>query len=220
MKFIFKPLFAVFCISLTVLLVASAEETELDKLINGLQARYGKMKGLSTEFTQVYRDKSGRNLREQGILILKSPGKMRWNYKEPEEKLFLTDGKKVYFYVPSEKQVTITPIKESDDPRTPFLFLLGRGNLKRDFSRIEIAKDESVVRAGNVVLELLPKKVNDSVRRVFAEINPETLQLVRLALINGSGGRSDFLFSNMKENYLAPDDQFTFTAPNGVKIFN
>lgn len=197
-----------------------AASTDLDKLINGLQARYGKMKGLSADFTQHYNDRAGRRLREEGTLLLKQPGKMRWEYRLPEPKLFLADGKKAYFYVPSERQVTITPIKETDDPRTPFLFLLGRGNMRRDFKSIEISKGEAPVAAGNVVLELVPKRAINNLKLVLVEVNPQQLQLRRLTLIDAAGARSDFLLSNFRENFVPGDDQFTFTPPAGVRVLN
>lgn len=195
-------------------------QTDLDRLIDGLQARYGKMRGLAADFTQVYVDRAGRRLREQGHLLIKRPGKMRWEYKAPEEKLFLTDGRKVYFYVPAEKQLTITPIRESDDPRTPFLFLLGRSNLRKDFARISKAVNETPVKPGNLVLELVPKKTSSSFKYGYAEVDPQTAQVHRIALINASGGRSDFLLTNLKENYLAEDAEFVLNPPPGVRVLN
>ncbi|MEW6732164.1 MAG: outer membrane lipoprotein chaperone LolA [Acidobacteriota bacterium] len=196
----------------------SSAETDLKRLIEGLQNRYGRMKGLTADFLQVYQDRAGRSLREQGILILKRPGKMRWEYREPKEKLFIIDDKKVYFYVPSDHQVTITTLKEVNDPRVPFLFLLGRGNLQRDFAKIEISQTESPTAAGHVVLELVPKRSVSNLKRIFAEVNEQTLQLRRLAFIDNTDARSDFLLSNYQENYQANDDLFTFTPPPGVRI--
>ena len=201
-------------------IIEATAEVNVNRLIDGLQTRYGKMKGLAADFTQLYRDRYGRQLREQGTLLIKRPGKMRWDYQQPEQKLFVTDGKKVYFYVPSERQVIVTAIKEADDPRIPFLFLLGRGNLRKDFSRIEVSDSESPVRAGNVVLELIPKRANNNYKRIFAEVEPESIQIYRLVFIDAAGARSDFVLSNYRENYQAGDDQFTFEPPPGVRVLN
>jgi outer membrane lipoprotein carrier protein len=203
---------------LPISIIEASVEVDVNRLIDGLQNRYGKMKGLAADFTQLYHDSSGRQLREQGTLLLKKPGKMRWEYRQPEQKLFLTDGKKVYFYVPAERQVTITTIKEADDPRIPFLFLLGRGDLRKDFTRIEISESESPARAGNVVLELVPKRANSNYKRIFVEVDPQGIQLYRLVFIDAAGARSDFLLSNYRENFLAGDDQFEFDPPAGVRV--
>src|SRR5690242_8177485 len=109
-RFIFKfslALILLLSIILPINTIEASVEVDVNRLIDGLQNRYGKMKGLAADFTQLYHDRSGRQLREQGMLLLKKPGKMRWEYRQPEQKLFLTDGKKVYFYVPAERQVTV-----------------------------------------------------------------------------------------------------------------
>ena len=201
--------------ALLLLQIPVSAQTDLDRLIDGLQARYGKMRGLAADFTQIYVDRAG----EQGSLLIKRPGKMRWEYTSPEPKLFLTDGRKVYFYVPAEKQMTITPIRESDDPRTPFLFLLGRSQLRKDFARISKAQ-EAPVRPGNVVLELVPKKSVSSFKYGYAEVDPQTAQVHRIALVNASGGRSDFLLTNLREDYTAEDDKFILKPPPGVRVLN
>lgn len=200
-----------------------AEDTqslEVEKLVAGLQARYGRLKSMSADFTQVYRDKAGRKLTENGFLILKRPGKMRWEYLQPEKKLFVVDGKQVYFYVPGERQVTITPIKELDDPRLPFIFLLGHRDLHKDFKLITISKTESPLKAGNTVIEMTPKKVSDSLKMLYVEVDPKRLELSRLVLINGNDARSDFLLTNFQDNFVAADEQFTFVPPPGVKVLN
>ncbi len=220
-RFINPAIFKLFFVSILLLLVTlpgQAEDETVKKLIIGLENRYGNMKGLAADFTQVYSDRAGRKLREQGTLTLKRPGKMRWDYRQPEEKIFIVNDKKVYFYLPEEKEVTITALKESDDPRAPFVFLLGRRNLQKDFKSVEISNVESPVIAGNIVLELIPKRVSSSLKRLFVEINPKAIQLSRLVLINANDGRSDFILSNFKENFLATDEQFEFSVPPGVKI--
>ncbi len=195
-----------------------AEDEMVKKLVVGLESHYGNMKGLAADFTQTYQDRSGRRLQEHGTLILKRPGKMRWDYHQPEEKLFIVNDKTVYFYIPAEKEVTITELKESDDPRAPFVFLLGRKNLQKDFKSIGLSNTESPIVAGNVVLELVPKRVSTTLKRLFVEVNPKTIQLSRLVLINANDGRSDFILSNFKENFLAEDKQFEFSPPTGVKV--
>lgn len=218
----FLAIFTFFLLTLTVGQIFGQntdKSIDVKKLVVALQTRYGAMKGLAANFTQIY-SSSGQRLKEEGTLLLKRPGKMRWEYRRPEEKLFLADGKNVYFYVPSERQVSITPIKEADDPRTPFIFLLGKTDLDKYFKTIEVSHTETPVTAGNVVLEFVPKKVNNTLKSLYAEVDAQHLQLSRLVLINGVGERSDFLLSNFRENYAINDDQFTFVPPAGVKVLH
>lgn len=191
-------------------------QSELDPLINSLQAKYNKLSSLSADFTQLYNAPGQKARRESGHLLLRKPGKMRWDYTAPEPKLFVSDGKWIYEYIPSDKYASRSAIKESGDMRAPFAFLLGRGNLRRDFKIIEFAK-ESPARAGNKVLRMVPKRAADF-KELLLEIEPASLQIARLSLIESGGARSDFLFSNLRENAVVSDAQFTFKAPAGVEL--
>ncbi len=201
-----------------ILLTLIPVQAELQQLIDGLQAKYNKMSSLAADFTQIYNSPGQRSRREAGRLLMKKPGKMRWEYTAPEEKLFLSDGKWLYEYVPAEKLATKTSIKESGDMRAPFAFLLGRGNLRRDFKRIEFAT-ESPARAGNRVLRMVPKR-DTGFRELLIEVDPASLALSRLTMVETDGSRSDFLFSNLRENAAAGEAQFAFKAPPGVEVRN
>lgn len=195
--------------------MAIGQTAELDQLINGLQTKYNRLSSLSADFVQIYNSGS-QTRRESGRMLLKKPGKMRWDYTSPEAKLFISDGKWLYEYVPAERYASRTTIKNSGDLRAPFAFLLGRGNLRRDFKVIEFAK-ESPARAGNKVLKMIPKRAADF-RELLVEVEPASFQIARLTLIESGGARSDFLFSNLRENIGVNDGQFTFKAPEGVEV--
>ena len=188
---------------------------DLDPFINAVQTKYNKLTTLAADFTQIYNAPGERQRRESGHLLLKKPGKMRWDYTTPESKLFVSDGKWLYEYVAAEKMATRVAVKEADDLRSAFLFLLGRGNLRRAFKRLEWAS-ETPVTAGNRVLRMIPRR--GDIRELMVEIETTTLALKRLVIINRNNGRSDFLFNNIRENAPANDAQFTFTPPAGVRV--
>lgn len=193
-------------------------QVDLNALIEGLQRKYSRMQGLSADFVQVYSGSDGRVLRESGQLLLKRPRKARWDYTAPERKLFVSDGKNVFFYVYGEKNATSSSIKETTDPQIPFLFLLGQGNLRRDFSRIEIASDEARMASGALLLRLFPKRAPEEFKQLMVEVSPSTFEVRRMVIFERSGARMDFLLTNVRENYVAPEDKFQFVAPPGVTI--
>lgn len=197
--------------------VTAGQSVDLNSLIEGLQRKYSRMQGLEADFVQVFRGSDGRVVRESGHLLLKRPGKARWEYTSPERKLFVSDGKSVFFYVYGEKNATRSSIKETADPQIPFLFLLGRGNLRRDFSRIEVATGEAAVGAGNQVLRLFPKRAPEEFKQLLVEVS-SSFEVRRMVIFERSGARMDFLLSNLHENYVAPESQFQFTVPPGVTL--
>lgn len=190
--------------------------SELDQIIHGLQTKYLRLNTLTAEFTQIYNAPGERTRRESGQLQLKKPGKMRWDYATPEAKLYVSDGKVMYEYLPAERTVTRASAKQTDDWRAPFMFLLGRGNLRRDFARIEFAS-EAPIRAGHRVLRMIPKR-NSDIREVLIEVEPSSLRLTRLSLIKSGHARIDFLLTNAQENAVIADSVFVFQPPAGVTV--
>ena len=196
----------------------ASQSSDLNRLIDGLQRKYSRMQGLAADFVQVYSGADGRVIRETGQLLLKRPRKARWEYTSPERKLFVSDGRNVFFYVLGEKNATASPIKETTDPQIPFLFLLGKGDLRRDFSRIEIATGESAIGTGVQVLRLFPKRAPEEFKQLLVEVATDSFEVRRMVIFERSGARMDFLLSNLRENYIAPDGQFQFVAPPGVTL--
>jgi outer membrane lipoprotein-sorting protein len=96
------------------------------------------------------------------------------------------------------------------------MFLLGRGDLRRDFRTIDWS-EEVASRAGFKVLRLLPKRVQDF-RELLLEVDPTTLQLSRVSFVDSDNGRSDFVLTNVRENIAVNDSQFRFDPPPGVQI--
>jgi outer membrane lipoprotein carrier protein len=190
---------------------------DLNRVIDGMQAKYGALRSISADFSQHYLDQSGRAFHESGHVIIKRPNKMRWEYTEPEKKLFVSDGQKLYFYVPDDKQVTVTPIKEGSDPHTPFLFLLRRSNLRKDFDSIT-QSNESPIYAGDMVLLMVPHKAPEDFKRLIVEVDPANFQIRRLTSTDAAGTLQTFTFENIKENPAAPDSDFQFTIPPGVQV--
>ena len=143
---------------------------------------------------------------------------MRWEYETPVERLCVSNGKTVFFYLPEEKQVQKTKVKESRDQRIPFLFLLGKGNFKRDFSKVEWASDEKPFFQGNRVLLAYPKKGIDEFARILMEFSPQTFQLQRVTVFDVDGTTSEFVFTNIQQDLGTAAGIFEFKAPPGTEV--
>ena len=115
-----------------------AGDSSAQELAQALQRKYDGIKDFSADFIHTYRGGVlKKEVVERGRLLVKKPGKMRWEYTAPEEKLFVSDGVKMYSYIPQDKQVIVTSIPPDDQVTTPTMFLTGKGNLARDFSRLD-----------------------------------------------------------------------------------
>jgi outer membrane lipoprotein carrier protein len=187
-------------------------------LAQSLQHKYDGIRDFSADFQHSYR---GGVLRkeavEKGRLLVKKPGKMRWEYTSPEEKLFVSDGIKMYSYIPQDKQVMVQSIPQNDQVSMPTMFLSGKGSLSRDFtpSLVEASKGSL---PGTLALKLVPKTSQADYDWLILEVAPRTLELRGLITADAQGGRSSISFTNLKENPGIADKQFTFTIPRGVDV--
>ena len=190
----------------------------VDAVISRLEQHYNRLEALQALFVQIYRaDENSAPREESGTVYLKKPGRMRWEYTRPESKLFISDGKMVYFYAPADRQVTRTPVKESSDLRTPLRFLLGKMNLKRIFARIEMATDLAPLDPGNAVLRALPKPQGENFRQMYLEVDQQS-RLRRLVIYEADGSRSEFRLSGEQANPPLDTALFRFVIPAGVEV--
>jgi len=151
-------------------------------------------------------------------LLVKKPGKMRWEYTAPEKKTFVSDGHKLYSYIPQDKQVIVGTVPADDQAPTPALFLTGKGNILRDFV---VAFDKvAEAPAASVALRLTPKKHEPEYNSLTLVLQPGSLSLLMLVTSDPQGGRSVFTFTNLKENVGLADSQFEFKMPRGVEVMS
>jgi len=196
---------------------AEPVDRDLDASVEGLQKKYSQVRDLKMEFIQSSKSPRRAAKTATGTLVLKRPRMMRWEYKTPIEQLYVSNGKTVFFYLPQEKQVQKTKVKESYDQRIPFLFLLG-GNLKRGFSRVEWASQEKPFFQGNRVILAYPKKGIDEFARILMEFSPQTFQLQRVAVFDVDGTTNEFVFTNIQQDLGMTAGIFEFKAPPGTEV--
>src|ERR1700719_4201278 len=159
--------------------------------------RYNHLQTLAADFTEIYQG-SGMERTESGRLWLKKPGKMRWEYRSPEEKLFVGDGRDGWLYLPAAKQVRKSSMKKLDDLRSPLAFLLGKTKLEKELSALSFAPDMQTWQPDDVILRGVPRGMEDTVRQVVLEITPEH-RIARLLLYGEDDSITEYRFSNQKE---------------------
>ena len=197
--------------------VAPADRTA-PELAAALQKRIDGIKDFSTDFTHAYRGGVLRKqITERGRLIVKKPGKMRWDYTTPEPKQFVSDGVKMYSYIPEDKQVTVASVPPEDRATTPALFLAGKGSLTRDFTA-SLVDAPAGMPAGTRGLKLVPKARQPDYDWLTLVVDPDTLTIRGLQTVDAQGGLSTFSFTNLKENVGIADKEFAFRIPRGVDV--
>jgi outer membrane lipoprotein carrier protein len=197
------------------LYVASAE-LDIKTVAAAVDAHYNHLRSLEAQFTETYRG-SGMDRTESGTLWLKKPGKMRWEYRSPKEKLFVSNGKDAWFYVPDDRQVRKEAAKKLDDIRSPLAFLLGKTKLEKELRGLSAAPDIVPLEAGNVILRGVPIAFTESLSEIVLEIAPNH-RIVRLIMQGVDGASTEYRFSDQKEDLSITDSRFDFRPPAGTEI--
>ena len=206
------------CAALGGQLVGRAADATAPELAAALQRKYDGIKDFSADFSHAY--EGGvlhKTLTERGHLLVKKPGKMRWDYSTPETKQFVSDGVKMYSYIPQDKQVIVASVPPDEDAPTPALFLAGKGNLTRDFTP-SLADAPAGMPAGSRALKLVPKARQRDYDWLTLVLDPGSLALRGLLTVDAQGGKSTFFFTNLKENVGVADKEFAFKIPRGVDV--
>lgn len=194
---------------------SSADDSAVSRIAARVDLRYNNLRTLKTDFQEIYNG-AGLARSESGELLLQKPGKMRWQYEQPTPKLFVVDGKSAFFYVPSERQARRMPAKKLDDFRSPIRYLLGHSKLQKEFTKLAISS-EAPKQPGNVVLEGIPKGMEERVQQVLLEITPSN-QISRIYIEELDGSTTEFIFRNIQENVSIKPDLFRFVPPKGVEV--
>ena len=202
-------------LSVTTALLQASVAPYVKTLAAAVDAHYNHLSSLQAEFTEVYRG-AGMDRTESGTLWLKKPGKMRWEYRSPKEKLFVSNGKDAWFYVPDDRQARKTEARKLEDIRSPLAFLLGKTKLEKELQGLSLAADVAPLQPGNVVLRGMPQALADRISEVLVEVTPAH-QIARIVIQEVDGAVTEYRFGEMKEDVEIGNARFQFKPPAGTE---
>lgn len=189
-----------------------AGDSATGHLLKGVESRYNRAQTLEVRFAETYSG-LGRGARtETGVLYLRKPGRMRWEYTQPAGKLFVSDGKQVYLYLPGENRVEKMKLKDTEDMRAPLAFLLGKLNFEKEFQNLQARAegDGSLVTAEPKSDSLPYSKVEFLVSATF--------EIRKLHIVGQDQSVLDFAFESEKLNPPLANSMFQFQPPAGAQI--
>jgi outer membrane lipoprotein carrier protein len=198
---------------ITMLLVALCTQPLLAQpdapILHRIDDHYNHLTSLSAHYQERFTG-LGMDRSEEGTLLLKKPGRMRWSYAQPAGKVFVLDGKFAWFYTPGDAQAQRIPAKQLDDLRSPLRFLLGHTQLSKELDNIAVTSAAAGFNVAGV-----PKGLARRVKLLTLTVNSAgAIQQMRLEELDGAV--TEFTFTDMHENVPVKDADFTFTPPPGV----
>ena len=238
------------CLAVLLTFSLSANASRLDirseslsarEIVRTVEARYRRARTLTATFYERYSDGKGGAQAESGTVYFARPGRMRWEYESPQQKLFIVDGKNVWFYVPADHAASRAKMKESSDWRTPIALLAGKADLGKICRSIELVeppaagaanstasasaasedRSEKPLSPGDSMLRCTPRESSDefgqAIRDVLLETDPQA-HLVRVVVEQPGHVETEFRFGNWQENIPIDESKFHFAPPPGVAI--
>ena len=199
----------------------SSTAPPIAQLLASLQARYDRIADFSADFEHRY---AGGVLRtaavERGAVHVRRPGQWRFDYVDPEPKLFVCDGGTIYSYFPADRQVIVSPAPAGAGASTPAAFLAGEGDLRRDYTARYVAAPAT---DGAWAIELTPVRGGAEYESLTLTIDAGAFDagafdIRSIATTDFQGGVSTYVFSNVKRNQDLPDTLFVFDVPGDVEV--
>lgn len=199
---------------------AEGPSRDPDPLVASLQEKMERLTSLRGRFVQRLESRGlGRARIESGRFAIRKPGSMRWEYEKPEKKLAITDGRTTWLHLPEDNEVHVGRYPEDGGAAASSL-LAGRLRLDEDFATRRMTPDESgpMGAAGVVAIHLTPRASREEFDALVMAVDPKSLTVRRLTVIDAIGGRMTFEFFDLEENAVLDDALFAFEMPRGAEV--
>lgn len=197
-----------------------AEPLSLGELVQKIQDAYEQTGQVKARFTQTVTLKAmKKSEREEGVFYFKKPKRMRWVYTKPAAKELVINQQKAWLYVPADKVAYVQDSESLFRSTVSVRFLAGVGKLKDDF-KVSFAAEKAAEKPGDYLLDLVPVKPEEGVKKLQIAVNRESFQIVKVVLFDPYGNVTTLVFSAIELNRDLPDSLFSFKPPAGVDVMD
>src|SRR6516225_3107174 len=200
--------------------VAAGPKLALKEVVEHVQKRYDAAKDFRARFNQTLTNAAfGRKTSSAGEVLLKKPGRMRWNYTQPETKMYLADGNTLWLFEPEDKQAFKQDLKSSQLPAA-LAFLAGQGKLAAEFDISAADPKSPYGTPRDYVLSLSPKTPQAQVKTILFVVDPKSFDVRESVITDQQGNVNNLLFSDIKTNTNIPDSTCRWAPPAGVRLID
>jgi outer membrane lipoprotein carrier protein len=174
------------------------------------------LSSIKADFEQIYYSVSVTTpLREKGEFTFKKPDLMKWEYQEPEEKVFLYKKGNFLFYIPEDNQLIKSSLAE-ENHESEILNLLSGKKILQDHYLIEFSPFPTE-NAHAVQLKLIPRE-EDEYSFILLEIDEKSWLIRKAIFLDWVGNKTEFRFNRIKTNVRVPQSFFELKVPPDVEI--
>jgi outer membrane lipoprotein carrier protein len=212
-----KKIFTLLLILFVSAVQASAQDKNLDSVIDGIQKKYEQINNFQALFTQTSEVKAlNKTQNAQGEVWFKKPGKMRWNYNTPNKDQIVSDGNTLWFYDEDEEQVIETPLGQVSETQSTTTLLSGLGNIKELFNA-SFAEPTDIDLNNGYLVDLVPKGEEDY-NKVTISVNKNDMMVNTIYLYDAFGNLTTVTLKDIKTDTKVADSLFNFITPEGTEV--
>jgi outer membrane lipoprotein carrier protein len=181
------------------------------------QTAYQAITTYDADFEQTYTMKSfGGTKSQKGHVYFEKPGKMRWEYNDPKDKVVVSDATTLWSYDPADKLARKMAVKDGQEP-TALAFLTGKGDLQKDFT-VEIVPPSTSKYTAGYTLKAVPKTATSLYSFVLFYIDAKQFHVHRVVIVDAQDNHNRFDFKSANVNVKYDAGKFTWTPPAGVTV--
>jgi outer membrane lipoprotein carrier protein len=209
------------CNILTVLLLlwlptGSAFALDSIAIVDAIQKQYDATHTFQAHFIQKsYLKILGQSQRAEGSVLIKKPGKMKWDYNAPDRQILVSNDEGLWLYLPDEKQVTKMKVQSIYSSNTPALFLAGQGKLTESFTIGKVTEERGLYTA-----VLIPRDKMQNLSKMVLLADKKNFQIVGSRVYDNLGNKTEMLFSDIRINPKLDKKLFQFKVPKGVELID
>ena len=202
------------------LLVAAPSRAQSDPetvadLVAAVEATYSEVSSLRADFVQIQRSTTiGGESRQKGRVMLKRPRKMRWDFVQPDDRQFVTDGSTMWIWSSADNQVIVSTEVGAGTGMTQLLDDLN--NLDELFEVTLLDRAGGAAKA-SYVLELKPKK-DQGFKKLRLVVARKKYTVEQVVVIDQFDNEVELSFTQVKMNPELPDNLFVFEIPAGAQV--
>jgi outer membrane lipoprotein carrier protein len=190
----------------------SADSADLKAILAKLQRHYQETDSFTASFKQTVTRVGAPPKVRTGTVYFEKPGRVRFDFSDPQPETIVSDGKLLYDYDPGLNQVMETPLKSAIKTQAAAAFLLGVGNVQRDFKATQMATPTN---DSLIYLLMTPKRGGED---IAVGLDPRTMNIMSLRLADALGNITEFQFSGIETNVSIEASRFDFKAPDGADV--
>lgn len=185
-------------------------------VLRGLQLWLDDTRDLEGAFSQqLLSGALGADLQESGRLFVLRPGRMRWDYHDPERKVALVNGLRTSLYLEEDGQLILGEL-EQDGGLLPTLLT---SELRLDaLFEAELVDLPGYERDEICAVRLLPRTGRELLEEVTLLLRRPHYAIQAAEVVDSAGNRIIYRFSQLQRNRGLDATLFEFEPPPGTEI--